>query len=91
MIPSACSLPCSSSLSWTGSRRFSSANLPSRRLFARAIRLFFVLTLCYFQAEIERLKAIEALKEARWIGVPAWKRKIIEEKEAADRKALGAE
>ena len=38
---------------------------------------------------MQRLKAIETLKEARWIGVPAWKRKIIEEKEAAERKALG--
>ena len=28
------------------------------------------------QAEIDRVKAAEAAKEARWIGVPAWKRKV---------------
>ena len=35
------------------------------------------------QAEEEKRRAEEAAKEARWIGVPAWKRAIIEKKEAA--------
>ena len=58
------------------------------------------------QAELDKIRAIEAAKEARhddvmqhdttltthtdrWIGVPAWKRAIIEKKEAAEREALG--
>lgn len=35
------------------------------------------------EAEIAMQRAEEAAKEARWIGVPAWKRAIIEKKEAA--------
>lgn len=34
-------------------------------------------------AQEERRRAEEAAKEARWIGVPAWKRAIIEKKEEA--------
>lgn len=37
------------------------------------------------QKEIDRLREEKAAKEARWIGVPAWKRAIIEKKEAADK------
>ena len=36
-------------------------------------------------SELERLRQENAAKEARWIGVPAWKRLIIEKKEAASR------
>ncbi len=35
------------------------------------------------EAEDKLRQAEEAAKEARWIGVPAWKRTIIEKKEAA--------
>jgi hypothetical protein len=35
------------------------------------------------QARIDELRKEKEAKEARWIGVPAWKRKIIEEKERA--------
>jgi epidermal growth factor receptor kinase substrate 8 len=35
------------------------------------------------QARIDDLRKEKEAKEARWIGVPAWKRKIIEEKERA--------
>ena len=35
--------------------------------------------------EIDRLREEKAAHEARWIGVPAWKRAIIEKKEAADK------
>jgi epidermal growth factor receptor kinase substrate 8 len=34
------------------------------------------------QKEIDELRAKKAAAEARWIGVPAWKRAIIEKKEA---------
>lgn len=34
------------------------------------------------QKEIDALRAEKAAKEARWIGVPAWKRAIIEKKES---------
>lgn len=35
------------------------------------------------EAEEAMKRAEEAAREARWIGVPAWKRTIIEKKEAA--------
>ena len=37
------------------------------------------------QARLDELRQEKMVKEARWIGVPAWKRKIIEEKERAGR------
>jgi len=35
------------------------------------------------QAELAQQRAQQALAEARWQGVPAWKRAIIEKKESA--------